>query len=151
MVPNTKCPVSAAVSAVSIVSKSRISPTSTTFGSSRSAARRPVAKVLVSLPTSRWLITHLSGLYTYSIGSSNVIICLLAVVLIRFKSAASVVDLPEPVSPVTKMRPLRYSGNVDTTAGKFKSSKFGILSFNKRIQRENFSCCIKILTRSLLS
>src|SRR5579859_1538926 len=36
-VPNTKCPVSAAVKAKRIVSRSRISPTSTTSGSSRLA------------------------------------------------------------------------------------------------------------------
>ena len=60
-VPKTRCPVSAAVSAVSMVSRSRISPTKITSGSSRSAARRPVAKLPVSRPISRWLMTHFSG------------------------------------------------------------------------------------------
>ena len=38
-VPKTRCPVSAVSIAMAIVSRSRISPTSTTSGSSRSAAR----------------------------------------------------------------------------------------------------------------
>ena len=42
-VPKTRWPVSAAVSAVEIVSRSRISPTRITSGSWRSAARRPLA------------------------------------------------------------------------------------------------------------
>ena len=43
-VPNTRWPVSAAVSAVEIVSRSRISPTRITSGSWRSAARRASAE-----------------------------------------------------------------------------------------------------------
>ncbi|MOA44689.1 hypothetical protein D3C78_1670050 [compost metagenome] len=52
-VPNTKCPVSAAVSARRMVSRSRISPTRITSGSSRSAERNAVAKLRVSRWTSR--------------------------------------------------------------------------------------------------
>ena len=54
-VPNTRCPVSAAVRAHSMVSRSRISPTRMTSGSSRRIARRPAAKLSVWRPTSRWL------------------------------------------------------------------------------------------------
>ena len=54
-VAKTRWPVSAAVSAVEIVSRSRISPTRITSGSSRRAARRPSAKSVASAPTSRWL------------------------------------------------------------------------------------------------
>src|SRR5438445_141523 len=39
-VPNTRCPVSAVSIAIAMVSRSRISPTNTMSGSSRSAARR---------------------------------------------------------------------------------------------------------------
>ena len=53
-VPNTRCPVSAAVSARAMVSRSRISPTRITSGSSRSAALSAVAKLSVCGPTSRW-------------------------------------------------------------------------------------------------
>ena len=49
----TKCPVSAADTAVDIVSKSRISPTKITSGSSRKAERNAAAKLFVSEPTSR--------------------------------------------------------------------------------------------------
>ena len=44
----TKCPVSAAVRAVEIVSKSLISPTTITLGSSLKAWRKALAKDLVS-------------------------------------------------------------------------------------------------------
>ena len=57
-VPKTRWPVSAAVSAVEIVSRSRISPTRMTSGSWRSAARRPSANDRASVPISRWLTMH---------------------------------------------------------------------------------------------
>ena len=44
-VEKTRCPVSAAWSAISTVSRSRISPSRMTSGSWRSTARRPLAKV----------------------------------------------------------------------------------------------------------
>ena len=52
-VEKTRCPVSAAVSAAEIVSKSRISPTSTTSGSWRSDARSAFAQLVVSSVNSR--------------------------------------------------------------------------------------------------
>ena len=57
-VANTRWPVSAAVSAVEIVSRSRISPTRITSGSWRSAARSASAKLVASDPISRWLTMH---------------------------------------------------------------------------------------------
>ena len=57
-VPNTRWPVSAAVSARRMVSRSRISPTRIASGSSRSAERSALAKLSVCGPTSRWLIRH---------------------------------------------------------------------------------------------
>ncbi len=54
-VASARCPVSAIVSAAWIVSRSRISPTRMTSGSSRSAYLSAFAKLLVSVPTSRWL------------------------------------------------------------------------------------------------
>ncbi|MNG11119.1 hypothetical protein D3C84_946310 [compost metagenome] len=71
-VPNTRWPVSAAVNARRMVSRSRISPTRITSGSSRNAERKAVAKLRVSRWTSRWLIRHLRGSWTNSIGSSMV-------------------------------------------------------------------------------
>ena len=61
-VPNTRWPVSAAVSARRMVSRSRISPTSTTSGSSRSAERSASEKPRVSRCTSRWFIEAALGL-----------------------------------------------------------------------------------------
>ena len=53
-VPKTRCPVSAAVIAKLIVSKSLISPIYITSGSSLKAALNAVEKFFVSLLTSRW-------------------------------------------------------------------------------------------------
>ena len=74
-VAKTRCPVSAAVSAVEIVSRSRISPTRITSGSWRSAARRPSANVVASWPISRWLTMHVPWWCRNSIGSSIVRMC----------------------------------------------------------------------------
>ncbi len=52
-VEKTRCPVSAAVMAVCIVSQSRISPTMMTSGSCRMALRNASLKEIVSVPTSR--------------------------------------------------------------------------------------------------
>jgi len=53
-VAKARWPVSAMVSAAAIVSRSRISPISTTSGSCRSAYLSAAAKLLVSVPISRW-------------------------------------------------------------------------------------------------
>ena len=54
-VAKTRCPVSAAVIAACIVSRSRISPTRITSGSWRSARRSASLKVGTSEPISRWV------------------------------------------------------------------------------------------------
>ena len=71
-VPSTKCPVSDALIANEIVSKSRISPTMITSGSSRNAARKALEKLAEFAPISRWETWQPAGLKTYSIGSSSV-------------------------------------------------------------------------------
>ena len=48
--------------------------------------------------------------------------------LILSMIAASVVDLPEPVGPVTSTRPLGFSANSPTTGGRPSSSKVRILN-----------------------
>ena len=73
-VPKVKWPVSAMRNADSMVSRSRISPISTTSGSSRSAARKASLKDLVSECTSRWFTRQLLFWCTNSIGSSIVMI-----------------------------------------------------------------------------
>ena len=104
-VPKTRWPVSAAVSAVEIVSRSRISPRRITSGSCRSAARSASAKPVASVPISRWLTTQRLCRCRNSIGSSIVMMWSWRVRLISSIIAASVVDLPEPVGPVTSTRP----------------------------------------------
>ena len=117
-VANTRWPVSAAVSAVEIVSRSRISPTRMTSGSWRRTCLRADANEWVSSPTSRWLTTAILWLWRNSIGSSTVMMWHGLVALMMSTSDASVVDLPEPVGPVTSTRPRGRSANCCTDAGK---------------------------------
>ena len=128
-VANVRWPVSAMRSADSTVSRSRISPISTTSGSSRSAARSALVKLCVSLCTSRWLTMQLLCWCRYSIGSSMVRMWPCGSVLILSIIAASVVDLPLPVGPVTRTRPRGLSAIFDDapTAGA-SSSKPRIFS-----------------------
>ena len=110
-VAKTRWPVSAAVSAVEIVSRSRISPRRITSGSWRSAPRSASAKPVASWPISRWLTMQRLWLCRNSIGSSIVMMWSVRVRLISSISEASVVDLPEPVGPVTRTRPRGFVVN----------------------------------------
>ena len=71
-VDSTRWPVSAASRAVSMVSRSRISPTRITFGAWRRAERRARLKLGASAPISRWLTVASRLGWRYSIGSSMV-------------------------------------------------------------------------------
>ena len=102
---NTAWPVSAALSAVSTVSASRISPTMITSGSWRSAARSAAGKLGVSVEISRCVMIERSWVKMNSTGSSIVTILHLCARLISWSMVASVVDLPMPVAPVTSTRP----------------------------------------------
>ena len=121
-VPKTRWPVSAAVIAVEIVSRSRISPTRITSGSWRSAARSASAKPFASAPISRWLTMQLLCRCRNSIGSSIVMMWSFRVRLISSIIAASVVDLPEPVGPVTRTRPRGFFVSSMRLAGRPSSS-----------------------------
>ena len=125
-VAKTRWPVSAAVSAVEIVSRSRISPTRITSGSSRSAARRPSAKSGASEPTSRWLTIERLCWCRNSIGSSIVRMWSWRSQLITSSIAASVVDLPEPVGPVTRTKPRGLAVSSRSTCGTPSVSRPGI-------------------------
>ena len=61
----------------------------------------------MSLPTSRCLIKQERCSWMNSMGSSRVIITPLRVSAMRLTIDARVVDFPEPVTPVTRMRPPR--------------------------------------------
>ncbi len=98
---NTRWPVSAACTAISAVSRSRISPTMMTSGSWRMRARTPSAKLKSSCGCT-WVWLKLGSII--SIGSSTVQ-TLTSSVATRLRVEYSVVVLPEPVGPVTRMMP----------------------------------------------
>ncbi len=79
------------------------------------------------MPTSRWLMTERLSLCTNSIGSSIVTMCLFIVTFMWSIIAASVVDLPEPVVPVSRMIPRSSSARSRTTGGSESSSIVEIL------------------------
>src|SRR2546421_665712 len=100
-----------------MVSRSRISPTSTTSGSWRRMYLSAFLKLCVSAPTSRWFTTQFLCGCRYSIGSSMVTMCSCRSVLILSMIEASVVDLPEPVGPVTRTRPRGFFASSLTMGG----------------------------------
>ena len=101
IVDRTKWPVIEARTAIWAVSESRISPISIIFGSWRKIDLKAAANVIpISAFTWTWFIPSMF----ISIGSSTVIMFISG----RFNSCSieyTVVDLPEPVAPVTKMIP----------------------------------------------
>ena len=121
-VERTRWPVSAAERAVRTVSSSRISPIRITSGSWRRTRRIARPKLFVSAPTSRWLTIARLSRCRYSIGSSRVTMWRDRVWLMWSIIAASVVDLPEPVVPVTRMIPRGCSASVRTMSGSPSSS-----------------------------
>src|SRR2546425_6383819 len=103
-VPNTRWPVSAVSIAIAMVSRSRISPTSTMSGSSRSADRSARLKLSVCTPTCRWVMTHFLFSCTNSIGSSIVMMWSVRDRLTRSTSEHNVVDFPAPPGPGSPRR-----------------------------------------------
>ena len=146
-VAKVRWPVSAMRKADSIVSRSRISPMSTTSGSSRNAARRELANECVSECTSRWFTRHFLWLWRNSIGSSIVIMCSSRSLLILSSMAASVVDFPEPVGPVTSTRPRGLSHSVFTTGARPSPSKLLISQGMVRKTAPTAPRCWKTLPR----
>ena len=76
----------------------------------------------VSMPTSRWLMIEVRSVCMYSIGSSIVTMCRGLVSLIWSIIAASVVDFPEPVVPVSRISPRSSSASSVITGGSPSSS-----------------------------
>ncbi len=76
----------------------------------------------MSDPTSRWLTMHLTWRWRNSIGSSIVMMCAERSRLTMSTIAASDVDLPEPVGPVTTTNPRGYRARSATTGGSPSSS-----------------------------
>ena len=132
-VERSRCPVSAAFMPVSTVSASRISPMRITSGSWRSAARRPLRKLSVSTPISRCVMLLCRSRCRNSIGFSSVTMCLLRDELMWLIIAAIVLDLPEPVTPVTRIIPRSASVTRRITSGIFSFSKVGTSNGMTRI------------------
>ena len=146
-VANTRWPVSAAVRAVEIVSRSLISPTRITSGSWRRAAFRPSSKLCTSLPISRWLTRQFLCRCRNSIGSSIVMMCSLRVWLISLINAASEVVLPDPVGPVNSTKPRGFLANSCRTEGSPSSSSVLILAGIRRKAAPIEARCTYALTR----
>jgi len=147
-VAKARWPVSAIVSAAAIVSRSRISPISTTSGSCRSAYLSAAAKLLVSVPISRWFTMQAWWRWMNSIGSSTVMMCPFSSLLILSIIAASVVLFPEPVGPVTSTRPRGFSASFATTAGRPRSSNVRTLKGICRMTSDTQPRCLKQLPRN---
>ena len=105
-VPITRCPVSDAVMAISIVSRSRSSPITMISGSSRRAPFNAVANDLVWLPTSRCVTLHFNEGWIISSGSSTMTTWSFRFLFMISTSAARVVVLPLFTGPVTRISPL---------------------------------------------
>src|SRR5438093_621278 len=120
-VENTRCPVSAAFSAVSSVSISRISPIRITSGACRSTWRKAALNDRVSFPTSRCEMLARLSRCRNSIGSSIVMLLTRRFVLMWLIIAASAVDLPDPVTPVTRTSPRGRKPISSSTCGRFRS------------------------------
>src|SRR5688572_9489431 len=146
-VPNTRWPVSAAVIARRMVSRSRSSPTRIMSGSSRSAERSALANDKVCGPTSRWLIRHFLDSCTNSIGSSTVRMWPCSFSFLWLTIPARVVDLPEPVGPVTSTTPRGWSARSAKILGALRSSSDRIFEGIVRITAAAPRCCTKALTR----
>ncbi len=88
-----------------MVSKSRISPTRITSGSSRNAERNASLNPCVLVWTSRWFIRDFFTLMNKLYGIFNSQNMGIALIVNKSIIEAKVVLLPEPVGPVTKTIP----------------------------------------------
>ena len=75
---------------------------------------------------------HFLWVWRNSIGSSMVRMCSERCSLIRSSIAASEVDLPEPVGPVTSTKPRGFLVKSSSTGGRPSVSSAGILSGIRR-------------------
>src|SRR6478735_3957884 len=120
-VEKTRWPVSAALSAVSSVSLSRISPIRMTSGSCRSTDLSAARNERVSVATSRCEMFASWSRCRNSIGSSIVMMLTRSLVLTWLIIAASAVDFPDPVTPVTSTSPRGRTEISSSTSGSLSS------------------------------
>ena len=117
-----------------------------TSGSWRRTRRSARLNDAVSMPTSRWLMIELRSGCRNSIGSSIVTMCLCIVRFMWSIIAASVVDLPEPVVPVSRMIPRSSSASCGD-GGRLSSSTDLMLTGIARMTSEMEPRWRKALTR----
>ena len=98
-------------------------------------------------PSSRWLIRHFLDSCRNSIGSSIVRMWPNSFSFTWLTIAASVVDLPEPVGPVTRIRPRGRSVSSANTLGALRSSSDSTLDGIVRNAAAAPRCWMKALTR----
>src|SRR3989454_3103397 len=120
-VENTRCPVSAAFSAVSSVSISRISPIRMTSGAWRNTCRSAALNDSVSFPTSRCEMFARLSRCRNSIGSSMVMMLTRRPRLMWLIIAASAAAFPDPVTPVRSTSPRGLIAISSSTGGRFRS------------------------------
>ena len=102
-------------------------------GSCRNERRKPSANEGVSTPTSRCVKTDSAGSKRYSTGSSIVTTWRATVLFTWSSTAASVVDFPEPVGPLTMSRPdSRAAHSRSKSAGTPSESRSGISRLMRR-------------------
>ena len=112
--------------AYSMVCRVRISPIRITSGAWRRVLRSATSKDSVSTPTSRWVMMHPSWSWTYSIGSSTL---MMWPVLWRLRypiRAANEVDLPVPVPPTKITMPRLIIPSRAALTGRWSSSRVGM-------------------------
>ncbi|EER59291.1 hypothetical protein AcdelDRAFT_3137 [Acidovorax delafieldii 2AN] len=119
--------------AADMVSRSRISPIRITSGAWRSAFFSAVCSDCVSLPISRWFTMDFLLRNWYSTGSSIVRMWPVSWLLRLSIIDASVVLLPEPVAPTTRIRPRFSRIRSPRMGGRFRVAKSGICCVMKRI------------------
>ncbi len=81
---------------------------------------------MTSIPISRWLIRQLSAVYTNSIGSSIVRMCLFMFWFTQFSIDAIVVLFPEPVTPASSTMPWSHLHSSSIPGGRYRPSNGGI-------------------------
>ena len=86
----------------------------------------------MSVPTSRWLIDATLSAYRTSTGSSTVTMWTGFVPLMCSIMADSVVVLPEPVGPVTRIKPRCSSAICRTASGRPTSANVGPPKLRRR-------------------
>ena len=107
----------------------------------------PPTKLRVSTSTSRWLMIAFLSRCRNSIGSSIVTMWQFRVLLMWSIIAASVVDLPDPVVPVTSTRPRSSSAIRSSTGGSSSSRMARMRAGISRSTRPTEPRCWKMLQR----